>query len=475
MKERKVFGRGVAGLLVLLLAAGSLAWLAQAGVSEAGVSTAWIKRYSGPGIQEDQAKGIAVDGTGNVYVTGSSNGSGNWKLDYATVKYSPLGAQLWARRYNPYNLDDEAAAIAVDAQGNVIVTGTSKGPTTQSDYATIKYSPLGVILWVKRYNASWSGSIGSSDHATAMTVDGSGNVYVTGYSSGFNTNFDYVTIKYSPSGQQLWVKRYNGPLTGYIKSEDKPAAIAVDALGNVYVTGYSYGISNYKEYATVKYSPAGVQLWAKRYHGAINGDSSALALAVDKSGNVYVTGTSYGGQSTGDDYATVKYSSTGTQLWVKRYNGPGNSIDAATAVKLDSLGNVYVTGRSQGAAPNDQEYATIKYSPAGGQLWVKRYNLRTYMDDGATAMAVDAQNNIYVTGYSVGASTGYDYATIKYSPAGAQLWVIRSSGPSGTGTYSEDRPTAIKVVGQGNVYVTGHSYAISTGVDYLTIKYKQTP
>jgi len=141
MKERKVFGRGVAGLLVLLLAAGSLAWLAQAGVSEAGVSTAWIKRYSGPGIQEDQAKGIAVDGTGNVYVTGSSNGSGNWKLDYATVKYSPLGAQLWARRYNPYNLDDEAAAIAVDAQGNVIVTGTSKGPTTQSDYATIKYSP----------------------------------------------------------------------------------------------------------------------------------------------------------------------------------------------------------------------------------------------------------------------------------------------------------------------------------------------
>jgi hypothetical protein len=134
-------------------------------------------------------------------------------------------------------------------------------------------------------------------------VDGSGNVYVTGYSYGSETDDDYATIKYDPDGNQLWVQTYNGP-GNY---SDYAYAIAVDGSGNVYVTGYSYGSETDDDYATIKYDPDGNQLWVQTYNGPGNYSDYAYAIAVDGSGNVYVTGVSYG-SGTDDDYATIKYS-----------------------------------------------------------------------------------------------------------------------------------------------------------------------
>jgi hypothetical protein len=186
-------------------------------------------------------------------------------------------------------------------------------------------------------------------------VDGSGNVYVTGYSGGSGTSLDYATIKYDPAGNQLWEKRYNGPGN----SADWAYAIAVDGSGNVYVTGYSYGSGTSLDYATIKYDPAGNQLWEKRYNGPGNSDDWTYAIAVDGSGNVYVTGYSWG-SGTSLDYATIKYDPSGNQLWEKRYNGPGNYDDNARAIAVDGSGNVYVTGQSYGGGTST-DYATIKY------------------------------------------------------------------------------------------------------------------
>src|SRR5262249_899165 len=153
-----------------------------------------------------------------------------------------------------------------------------------------------------------------------LTVDDTGNAYITGLSTGSGSGFDYVTIKYGPNGNQVWGRRYNGPGNG----TDVSAAIAVDRTGNVYVTGYSYGGSTTtNRYATIKYGPRGEQLWVARYNGPGNGNDIALAIAVDSDSNVYVTGRSFG-SGTASDYATIKYSTNGTQLWLARYNGPGN-------------------------------------------------------------------------------------------------------------------------------------------------------
>jgi hypothetical protein len=418
----------------------------------------WVATYNGPGNSGDWANAMALDGSGNVYVTGYSIGSGTGR-DYATIKYDTNGNQLWAARYNGSGNDkDMSSAIAVDASGNIYVTGQSYGSGTYPDYATIKYDTNGNQLWVARYN----GPGNSGDYAEAIAVDTSGNVYVTGWSVGSGTHIDYATVKYDANtGEQLWVARYNGPANDW----DDAYAIAVDGSGNVYVTGLSVGSGTSYDYATVKYDTNGNQLWVARYNGPGNSDDYAEAIAVDGSGNVYVTGRSDGSP----DYATIKYDTNGNQLWVARYNGPASNIDFAYAIAVDGSGNVYVTGKSIGIG-TDGDYATIKYDTSGNELWVARYNgPGDYSSDLAQAIAVDGSGNVYVTGYSIGSGTSYDYATVKYDTNGNQLWVARYNGPGN----SDDHAEAIAVDTSGNAYVTGGSWGSGSRSDYATIKYSQ--
>ena len=257
--------------------------------------------------------------------------------------------EAWVARYNgPGNLDDGGHAIAGDSSGNVYVTGGSHGSGTDLDYATIKYTSAGQQQWVARYNGLASGW----DRAAAIARDSSGNVYVTGQSLGLGTNFDYATVKYDSTGQELWVARYNGPGNG----EDDAVAIASDSSGNVYVTGVSLGSgTGLFDYATIKYDSAGQEQWVARY--SLPASDLAVAIAVDGSGNVYVTGRSTG-LGTFPDYATVKYDSAGQEQWVARYNGPGNGGDFANGIAVDASGNVYVTGGSEDSG-GYLDYATI--------------------------------------------------------------------------------------------------------------------
>jgi len=142
---------------------------------------------------------IEIDNSGNVYVTGHSQGNGT-DFDITTIKYSSNGIQLWLARYNgPANGYDRATKLKLDAAGNVYVTGYSMGNGTNSDYATIKYNSGGVQQWAMRYN----GTGNSEDYALDLAVDNSNNVYVTGSSVGNNSDRDYLTIKYS---QQIGIK-----------------------------------------------------------------------------------------------------------------------------------------------------------------------------------------------------------------------------------------------------------------------------
>ena len=267
----------------------------------------WVASYTTPdtfGFSYDQAKAIAVDAVGNVYVTGDIDDDSEYgTTDYGTIKYNSNGVKVWEARYGAFGYDN-ANAIAIDAGGNVYVTGDSRG-----DYATIKYNSNGGKVWEARYNSSNNGY----DVANALVVDGNGNVYVTGRSAD-----DYVTIKYAPDGSQLWLARYGG-LSG---SYDYASDIAVDKNGYVYVTGSSGG-----DYLTVKYDSNGNKIWEARYNGPGNGNDSAAALASGTDGIVYVTGRS---QDTDGsyDYATLKYTTPPYILTVNRLgNGTVTSND----------------------------------------------------------------------------------------------------------------------------------------------------
>ena len=450
----------------------------------------WVVRYNGPENSDDYAKAMAVDASGNVYVTGLSRCDSHY--DYATTKYDSDGIEQWAARYNgPGNYHDTPKAIALDAFGNVYVTGYSYGDGTSHDYATIKYNSNGVEQWVARYNDPDNGN----DVVHAMVLDALGNVYVTGESDDNDSRLNYTTIKYNKDGRQLWMATYNG--SG--NYNDSARAIALDAHGNVYVTGYSYsGAETHEDYATIKYDSSGRQIWVAKYAGPSGPPYSAYdianAITVDASGGVYVTGYSDGG-ATSYDYATIKYNSDGIEQWKARYNGLGNKYDYANAIVVDKFGYAYVTGYSENLWTR-QDYATIKYDSNGRQLWVATYNGNANHNDRACSIAVDLSSNVYVTGYSNDGGTSLNYATVMYDSFGDEIWVATYDGPANTqgqaggtvtGTSDNDQLTsgndvpendcdyayAMALDRQGNIYVTGGSFGDGTRYDYATIKYSQ--
>jgi hypothetical protein len=373
----------------------------------------WVTRYNGPGNTDDIAYALTIDDAGNVYVTGWSWGSSGGYA-YATIKYDSSGAEQWVARYSgpaaEGNNWDYAYALAVDNTGNVYVTGWSEGPGSGDDYATVKYDSSGIEQWVVRYN----GPVNGDDEAYAIAVDDAGNVYVTGWSEGSGTGYDYATVKYDSSGAEQWVARYDGSGSGV----DWACALAVDGAGNVYVTGWSWGTGSGDDYATVKYDSLGDEEWSTRYYGLGNDMDRARAIVVDDVGNVYVTGESWGA-GTEHDYATVRYVFTGAERWVARYDGPDRGWDYAHSLAVDDAGNVYVTGESWGAGTG-LDYATVQYDSSGAEQWVARYDGPDNDDDVAYALAIDNGGNVYVTGWSDGIGTGKDYATIKYSSVGIE-------------------------------------------------------
>ena len=449
-----MFRRGVMILTIGL--AMLLVWVLPA-FSELIVDTTWVRRYNAPANGDDSGYYLAVDGSGNVYVTGESYDSETHK-DFATVKYDASGSEVWVRRYNgPGNGDDVTRAITVDVSGNIYVVGKSPGSGTHYDYATIKYYPNGDTAWVRRYN----GPANDYDRAHDVTVDAYGNAYVTGAICGIGTADDISTIKYYPNGDTAWVRTYH-------KSSESPFDVEVDGAGNVYVAGFapqSTGAAS--DYATIKYYPNGDTAWVRAYNGPGDGNDDACAVAVDDSGNVYVTGWSWG-IGTDQDCATVKYDPSGNEIWVQRYNGPGNGNDNAYAIAIDDSSNIYITGASLGSGTG-QDYATVKYDSSGNEIWVRRYNGPENGYDYAHSMAVDGFANVYVTGLSFGGSTHFDCATVKYDSSGNEVWVQRYNGPDNDYDYAY----RVGVDGSGNVSIAGGSYSSQTLWDYVTIRYFQ--
>jgi hypothetical protein len=363
----------------------------------------------------------------------------------------------WVARYS----GGSASAVAVDASGNVHVTGS---------LATIKYDAQGNELWVRE------------GRGRVLALDSAGNVYVTGGAATIKYDSDgnelwardagtalavdgagnvYVirgaaTVKYDAEGNELWVAGFPGGAT----------ALAVDGSGNVYVTGSSAG-----QYVTVKYDATGDPLWVARYAGTDGRGGSATALALDGAGNVYVTGSMDTGSgckySMGTiGYGTIKYDTDGNQLWADQYDGPGE--DRPIALALDGAGNVYVTGESRGGLWPPFYYLTVKYDAGGNLLWNR------YFGGGMTfarGLAVDASGNVYVTG-AHGTDTYSDYATVKYDTDGNPLWVAR---------FGDGGASALAIDAAGNVYVTGSAstsvspYGIPGDYGYATIKYAAEP
>jgi uncharacterized delta-60 repeat protein len=379
----------------------------------------------------DRPADIVVDSAGNAYVTGYSWSS---NADYLTIKYDPDGNVVWTRRYASANGHDEPLALAVDANGNVYVTGDTEGNFVNYDYYTIKYNSNGDVAWERRYDDENH----SSDFATGIAVDPLGNVYVTGLSY-TGSAWEYCTMKYDPDGQLLWQQFI------YSGSDETLPHMALDSGANIHIAGNSS-----QDFLTVKYDSDGNLLWQQTYDGGL--DDLTTGIQTDSAGNSYVTGYS-AGAGTGFDFYTIKYDANGEMVWQQRYNNDSANLDDwAQAIAVDNNGNAYVTGAV--SDPNlNQSFYTIRYDANGGVGWQDQLTIPGYTDDFACCIALDSDGNVIVSGNSLG------FLTAKSDAAGNVLWK-RLDNSSASGQF--DLIRNMKVDPAGNIYLTGLTYEIAT-------------
>lgn len=285
----------------------------------------------------------------------------------------------------------------------------------------------GTQLWASRYSTA------SDDFANADAFSpDSAKVFATGTGSG-----GMLTWAYNASnGAQLWSRNYN-----YGTNEGKALGVSPDG-SKVYVTGQSL-VSGHYDYVTIAYDTAtGNRVWFQRFDSTSHLDDIPAALAVSPDGSkVFVTGSS-AGSSTGEDYATVAYdASTGTRLWVMRFNW-ANLDDAATAIGVSpDSSRVFVTGSSVGPA-RGSDYGTIAYDAASGaKLWLERFNgPLSDSSDSASALVVSPdETKVFVSGLSEYASGALQTTTVAYSASVGTLVWSKSVGGVGSAFASPPR------------------------------------
>ncbi|MEO0166293.1 MAG: SBBP repeat-containing protein [candidate division WOR-3 bacterium] len=435
--------------------------------SLAQVDTVWARRWSSAGALSDWAYALAIDDSGFIYVTGTTENSGT-NNDWTTIKYTPSGDTVWVRNFvSPGSYNERASCITFGFSGNLYLTGYTMS-SGAGDYLTIKYRPNGDTAWTRRYNGTGNGY----DFAHWVCVDAQENVYVTGYSRGLSYQDDIATVKYDSSGNLLWVTRING-VGNY---NDKGHKVIADNRGFVYVVGYvnPYSTGTLYDYVTIKLNAeTGDTIWVRTYNDPLDSTDIARDIEVDSAGNVYVTG-SVRWPGTLTDIFTIKYDPSGNILWTARYNNPDTSgADGGYGIKVDRTGNVYVVGQSQGLGTGS-DIVLIKYSPEGTELWVRRYDGPAHGYDtpsdevGGKCVAMDEAGNIFVGGTSRNLIGYNDYVALMYDPNGDQKWAVLYDFSD-----SLDYGLAIAVhPNAGEVVLTGRTISAASYYDWGTVKFR---
>lgn len=374
-----------------------------------GSGPAWaIKTFDKAGGQ-DLATAVAVDGNDDIIVTGYSHNGSNY--DIHTIKYDgDDGSVLWQHTYNgAAGGNDFANAIAVDSLNNVYVGGTMQGANAKDDFVILKYvpggpNPDGTPTWV----ATYADAAGNHDRLTAIAA-GPDGVVVTGESQNAS-DFDFITVKYGFDGSRLWQARYTDPGDG------KGMAVAVDASGNVLVTGYVHNGSN-RDGCTIKYSAAaGDVLWSKvRDRGY---DDEGRTLWLDETGNAYVAGASFS-LTTNKDLCVVRYAAAdGAEAWHVIHNTSNGNNDVAVEIQGDDAGDLFVTSITNDNIGGFDDIHTYKFSRASGALLWSAVHGTVARHDRPVGLGLAPDGDPIMAGWSDTDATDYDFVAVKYD-AGA--------------------------------------------------------
>ncbi len=420
---------------------------------------AWAKNKG-----NSYAYAVTTDVFGNVYLVGITSGGISFGTDtipnpgMLIVKYNASGNVIWAKEESNWVY---AKCVVTDALGNVYVAGTFSGTSTSStviigsdtltnaggatytqDIFVAKYDSNGNEIWAKS-----AGNIGN-DWATSISIDGFGNLYVSGgYTSATLTigsttltnagSYDFFIAKYNNLGNAIWAK------SGGSNSDDYSTSVISDAIGNVYMTGYfmspniTFGSTTLNNAGNfdmfiVKYDNNGNVLWASRA-GSTN-EERGNAVSLDAAGNVYLGGWFYSPAITigttllnntstlSNDLFLIKYDSNGNVIWAK--SAGGNQFDELTSIVTNANGNTFITGGYSSpsllfsgsdtlinnSSTGNWDVFIAKYDVNGNVVWAK--SIGGISIEVACSITVDTLEDIYTVGYFQSPSVVFDSTTL---------------------------------------------------------------
>jgi hypothetical protein len=313
----------------------------------------------------------------------------------------------WVRHFNGGGSSEDYGGNAViDSKGNVVLTGIATSASGESEILVVKYDRNGVLQWSRTLPAIGGGP----DFGWDVAVDGQGNVIVGGDSLGMS-DYDIVIAAFGSGGNLLWSQRYDGPAGGFDGMQGP--GLALDSSGDILVAGTSVGLSGSLDGVVLKYSSTGMLLWEKRYSGAAS--DGFLELQVDAAGNAVAMGWTVDPVSS-FDVLVLKCDPSGSLLWTQVYDGPASAQDFGYSVALDAQENVLVTGYTTGVGTGF-DALTLKLDSDGVLQWARNANGAAGRDDIGMTIAASDQGFVAVTGTS---------QTYYYSPA--TTWLYDADG-----------------------------------------------
>jgi len=454
----------------------------------------WSMNFGGGDV--DYGQSIYLDNSGNIYIMGNfssstinfgggvltnaSCGPYGCQNDIFLARFDSNGGHIWSKRFGGH-VGDIGTYISIDSSDNVFITGRYYSPNIDfgggplTNQSCDQYSCEGDIFLAKfdrNGNHLWSKSFGGrdDDRANSVSVDSSGNVYITGYFGsptidfgggvltnaggcfGYSCPADIYLAKFDSNGNHLWSKRFG------LSDDDEGRSVSVDSSGNVYITGsfqsptIDFGggaltnVGN-DDIFLAKFDSNGNHLWSKRFGGS--DDDEAISISVDSSDNVYIAGNfesstiNFGGgelknvscgvydNSCRRNIFVVKLDSRGNHIWSKSFGGEGS--DEILSIHVDKSDNVYITGAfssnsiSFGGEPlikagHCDQYVCpddiflVKFDSNGEHIWSKRFGGKS--NDGGNSVFVDSNGYVYLTGYFSGGKIDF---------GGCPLWSAGST------------------------------------------------
>jgi hypothetical protein len=382
------------------------------GPSAWGVSLQWTRQLGTS--SDDLGSGPSADGLGNVYISGRTGGSldgTNAGFDDAFVsKYNAAGNLQWTRQLGTSSYDG-AVGVSADGLGNVYISGVTSGSLGGTnaggdDAFVSKYDIAGNLKWTRQLGT------GENDASFNVSADGLGNVYISGYTDGslggpYAGGHDAFVTKYDAAGNLQWTRQLG---TG---EYDASFNVSADGLGNVYISGYTAGNldgtnAGGQDAFVSKYNAAGNLQWTRQL-GTSSNDVSG-GVSADGLGNVYISGNtdgSLGGPNAGSaDVFVAKYDAAGNLQWTRQLGTSSN--DYGVGVSANGLGSVYLTGRTFGSlggtnAGNSDAFVS-KYDAAGNFQWTRQLGTASYEEsDGVSA---DGAGAVYISGNTNGSLGG---------------------------------------------------------------------